>query len=151
MEVAGMLEGIVRANWGCNLMRRVGYHTGRFLAAILAALPALGFISAVEAGEPASEYSCEELWRERNAIYAEQGYCFKNAKVIAAFGRGCFPPTESSSNGRRSALPRLSIGNSARAAVDHAQRMPLRKIISDSPRHCRARGAGAFRSAYDKV
>jgi hypothetical protein len=92
MEVAGMLEGIVRANWGCNLMRRVGYHTGRFLAAILAALPALGFISAVEAGEPASEYSCEELWRERNAIYAEQGYCFKNAKVIAAFGRGCFPP-----------------------------------------------------------
>jgi hypothetical protein len=62
------------------------------LAGLLAALPAIGFISAVQAGAPASEYSCDELWRERNAIYAEKGYCFKSAKAIAVFGRGCFPP-----------------------------------------------------------
>lgn len=71
-------------------MRSVGYLS--LMAGLLAALAAIGVIPAVQAAEPASEYSCEELWRERNAIYAEQGYCFKSAKAIAAFGRGCFPP-----------------------------------------------------------
>jgi len=36
--------------------------------------------------------SCDELWHERNAIYARNGYCFKTAKAIAAFGKSCFPP-----------------------------------------------------------
>jgi len=36
--------------------------------------------------------SCDELWHERNAVYARNGYCFKTQKAIAAFGKSCFPP-----------------------------------------------------------
>lgn len=36
--------------------------------------------------------SCDELWHERNAIYARNGYCFKTPKAIATFGKSCFPP-----------------------------------------------------------
>jgi hypothetical protein len=72
-------------------MRWVGY-VKRSLLGPLAVLSAIGFISTVQAGAPASEYSCDELWRERNSILAEKGYCFKTAKAIAVFGRGCFPP-----------------------------------------------------------
>ena len=33
---------------------------------------------------------CEELWGERNAVYAEAGYCFKTARAIRTFGNaGC--------------------------------------------------------------
>ncbi|MBU1655790.1 MAG: YARHG domain-containing protein [Gammaproteobacteria bacterium] len=46
---------------------------------------------AVEA-QPLSYLNCEELWYERNAIYARNGYCFKTARAQQAFGRGCFPP-----------------------------------------------------------
>jgi hypothetical protein len=31
---------------------------------------------------------CEELWAERNAVYAEAGYCFKTERAIRAFGNG---------------------------------------------------------------
>lgn len=36
--------------------------------------------------------SCDELWYERNAIYAAKGYCFKTDRARSVFGRGCFPP-----------------------------------------------------------
>jgi YARHG domain len=36
--------------------------------------------------------SCGQLWYERNAIFAEYGYCFKTDQAISAFGPGCFPP-----------------------------------------------------------
>jgi hypothetical protein len=36
--------------------------------------------------------SCGQLWYERNAIFAQYGYCFKTSQAINAFGRGCFPP-----------------------------------------------------------
>ncbi len=36
--------------------------------------------------------SCNELWQERNAIYARYGYCFQSERAIRTFGRGCFPP-----------------------------------------------------------
>lgn len=35
---------------------------------------------------------CEALWRARNAIFANKGYCFESPEGQAAFGRGCFPP-----------------------------------------------------------
>jgi len=38
------------------------------------------------------ELSCGQLWYERNAIFAEYGYCFKTPQAINTFGRGCFPP-----------------------------------------------------------
>ena len=31
---------------------------------------------------------CEELWAERNGVYAEAGYCFKTERAIRAFGNG---------------------------------------------------------------
>ena len=39
-----------------------------------------------------SQLSCEQLWYERNAIYARHGYCFEKPRAIATFGRGCKPP-----------------------------------------------------------
>lgn len=45
-----------------------------------------------EAGAPFSEYSCHELWMERNGVLANKGYCFKSAKAIAEFGKGCHAP-----------------------------------------------------------
>ncbi len=36
--------------------------------------------------------SCDQLWYTRNQIYAQSGYCFKQARSIATFGPGCFPP-----------------------------------------------------------
>ncbi|KAB1071506.1 YARHG domain-containing protein [Methylobacterium planeticum] len=33
---------------------------------------------------------CDELWGERNAVYAEAGYCFRTPRGIRAFGNaGC--------------------------------------------------------------
>jgi YARHG domain len=75
-----------------SLIRWVGYVKGNLLAGVLAVFPAIGFIPAVQAGTPPSEYSCDELWHERNAIYAAVGYCFKTARARAEFGPGCFPP-----------------------------------------------------------
>lgn len=41
---------------------------------------------------PAAAQSCNELWFQRNAIFAEAGYCFQTARARAVFGAGCFPP-----------------------------------------------------------
>jgi hypothetical protein len=62
-------------------------------AAIAAA--ALGML--LEAGTFAAAQgyaymSCSELWYARNAIYAQNGYCFQTARGRAVFGVGCFPP-----------------------------------------------------------
>jgi hypothetical protein len=45
----------------------------------------------VAPASPAS-MSCDELWHERNAVYARNGYCFKTQKAISTFGKTCFPP-----------------------------------------------------------
>ena len=58
-------------------------------AAALAAL--LGTSSLAEAAN-FSAMSCSQLWYARNAIYAQNGYCFKTARARSVFGPGCFPP-----------------------------------------------------------
>lgn len=58
-------------------------------AAVL--VPALGNGPA-RAGQPYFEMTCDELWYERNAIYAHYGYCFKTARAQAVFGTSCHPP-----------------------------------------------------------
>jgi YARHG domain len=75
-----------------DLIRWIGYVKGSLLAGLLAVCPAIGFIPAVQAHEPFDDYSCYQLWKERNSIYADNGYCFKSEKAIAVFGHGCFPP-----------------------------------------------------------
>lgn len=44
------------------------------------------------AAQELSQLSCRALWYQRNAVYAEQGYCFKTADAIATFGERCYPP-----------------------------------------------------------
>ncbi|MFG1299194.1 YARHG domain-containing protein [Xanthobacter sp. V3C-3] len=52
-----------------------------------------GLVHAQAAGAQAlGELSCRALWYQRNAVYAEQGYCFKTKDAIATFGERCFPP-----------------------------------------------------------
>src|SRR5262249_44124711 len=52
-----------------SLIHWVGYSKGSLLAGLLTVFPAIGFIPAVQAHAPFSEYSCSELWQERNSIY----------------------------------------------------------------------------------
>lgn len=61
--------------------------TSLLISAVLAVPLLLADIAPTLAGDP-----CESLWYQRNKIYAKAGYCFKTAKGIAAFGKGCFPP-----------------------------------------------------------
>lgn len=42
--------------------------------------------------QDAADMSCGELWHERNAIYARNGYCFNSDRARSVFGEGCFPP-----------------------------------------------------------
>jgi hypothetical protein len=45
-----------------------------------------GWVSATQA----QSRICQQLWVERNQIYAENGYCFKTERAISYFGnRGC--------------------------------------------------------------
>lgn len=36
--------------------------------------------------------SCNQLWYERNLIYANRGYCFQTQRAINTFGPRCYPP-----------------------------------------------------------
>lgn len=55
----------------------------------LIALVTLGIVCLVI---PVQAQTCEELWQERNAIFARKGYCFKSPRAQAVFGKGCFAP-----------------------------------------------------------
>ncbi len=39
-----------------------------------------------------SDMSCDDLWYARNAIYADEGYCFKTDAALQEFGHRCYPP-----------------------------------------------------------
>jgi hypothetical protein len=52
---------------------------------------ALIVVMAGESGTGAADV-CDALWRARNAIFANKGYCFESGEGQAAFGKGCFPP-----------------------------------------------------------
>lgn len=44
------------------------------------------------AGTAGAADVCEALWRARNAIFANKGYCFESPEGQAVFGKSCFPP-----------------------------------------------------------
>ncbi len=67
-------------HWRFVARRRVG----AVLAAMVLSCTALGSARAADV--------CEALWRARNAIFANKGYCFESGDAQAAFGKGCFPP-----------------------------------------------------------
>ncbi|MBY6242180.1 YARHG domain-containing protein [Methylosinus sp. Sm6] len=69
----------------------------RSLIGRVAAIAVLSTVSSVGAplpagAQPARGFSCEQLWRQRNAIYARAGHCFSTDRGRATFGEGCYPP-----------------------------------------------------------
>jgi hypothetical protein len=62
----------------------------RLIAAAAALLMVLDAGAAM--AKPLRYMNCSELWYARNAIYAENGYCFQTARAIRTFGHACFPP-----------------------------------------------------------
>lgn len=64
---------------------------GSQFAAALVAI-AVASTAQVANAQDFSGFSCDQLWFQRNSIYAQHGHCFKTARGIAAFGRGCFAP-----------------------------------------------------------
>lgn len=73
----------------------MSFTSTKLASAAALGLAATAFAAAslpAQAGAPFSEYSCHELWMERNGVLANNGYCFKSAKAIAEFGKGCHPP-----------------------------------------------------------
>jgi hypothetical protein len=54
------------------------------------ALLLAGLGLALGAAAAKADFPCDELWGERNAVYADAGYCFRTERGIRAFGReGC--------------------------------------------------------------
>lgn len=53
--------------------------------------PSLACLAILLLAVPArAQFACDELWRARNAIYKEAGYCFQTPRAIRAFGNsGC--------------------------------------------------------------
>ncbi|WP_423415708.1 YARHG domain-containing protein [Hyphomicrobium sp. B1] len=68
-------------------MRYILGGRGAFATAMAVSLTAFAWIGAAKAADV-----CEALWRARNAIFANKGYCFESPEGQAAFGKGCFPP-----------------------------------------------------------
>ena len=61
---------------------------GKFTVAIAAGLASTIALMPV----PVQAQSCGQLWYQRNAIYAQAGYCFQTPRARSVFGAGCFPP-----------------------------------------------------------
>lgn len=73
----------------------MAYRASNFIHGAIAAVVMGGSLFAApppaRAQHP-SDMSCDELWYERNKIYARNGYCFKTARARAEFGPGSLPP-----------------------------------------------------------
>lgn len=62
----------------------------RSLPAAMVMAVTLAAAAPVLAGDGPEFWSCGELWRSRNQIYKDGGYCFRTARGIRAFGNaGC--------------------------------------------------------------
>ncbi|MDH7795270.1 MULTISPECIES: YARHG domain-containing protein [unclassified Beijerinckia] len=53
---------------------------------------ALAVATVILPAATAQAQSCGQLWYQRNAVYAEAGYCFQTQRARAEFGENCFPP-----------------------------------------------------------
>ncbi len=58
----------------------------------LLGLVAFTFLTVDAAPTRAQGNYCEDLWYQRNRIFAARGYCFGSPKGQAAFPNSCFPP-----------------------------------------------------------
>jgi len=63
------------------------------LSAFIFIVPAIVVLVPTPAKAESLRYmSCGELWYERNAIFAREGYCFSSRRAIRTFGRRCYSP-----------------------------------------------------------
>jgi hypothetical protein len=74
--------------------------------ALLVALAGLGMTEMLRPTPAHAQGTCEQLWYQRNQIYADKGFCFKTERARRAFGAGCFPPY-----GRLSATERRTVAS----------------------------------------
>ncbi len=51
-----------------------------------------------------STLSCGQLWYQRNAIFAQAGFCFKSKRARAVFGPRCYAPYGKLSSAKRSVV-----------------------------------------------
>ncbi len=65
---------------------------GRIAVKAIAGASILFLLSSQAMAQSYRYMDCDELWYARNAIYADNGYCFQTARAIRAFGSDCFPP-----------------------------------------------------------
>jgi len=68
---------------------------------------------------------CQELWRERNAFYARNGYCFTVPEAVVLFGRGCFPPYGRLSDLERQEVNTIASWEREKRCTGVASRLPL--------------------------
>jgi YARHG domain-containing protein len=54
-----------------------------------------------------SGLTCGQLWQERNAIFAQYGYCFTSRQAISVFGKGCFSPFGKLPNHKRNVVSEI--------------------------------------------
>jgi YARHG domain len=77
-------------------MFKLGWHglpsLRRIALSLAVAVPCLIGASMPVKAQGYGGLSCGQLWYERNAIFAQYGYCFRTEQAINAFGRACFPP-----------------------------------------------------------
>jgi len=64
-----------------------------FLSVAILVAPSVVILTPTPAKAESLRYmSCSQLWYERNAIFAREGYCFSSRRAIRAFGRRCYSP-----------------------------------------------------------
>ncbi|SNY93243.1 YARHG domain-containing protein [Cohaesibacter sp. ES.047] len=76
-----------------SFSRKMLIATGFLLAATVTTVPGTDFSFVSNANAQGyRNMTCGELWYERNAIYAQQGYCFKTRRARQTFGPRCYSP-----------------------------------------------------------
>lgn len=68
------------------------FSVASFLATLLATVFLVSATAPAAAQSRYANMSCNQLWYERNLIYANRGYCFQTQRAIRTFGRRCYPP-----------------------------------------------------------
>ncbi|HEY8259725.1 MAG TPA: YARHG domain-containing protein [Methylosinus sp.] len=86
------------------------------LSAILLSAALLSAMSVAAQAQEAADLSCGELWHERNAIYARNGYCFETERARAVLARAASRPMAGCADGRSAASRSCRCGNGAGAA-----------------------------------
>lgn len=63
---------------------------------VAAAVSFVGLLLALTVAGPsgaaAGDTFCEDLWHQRNSVFAKRGYCFETTAGHIAFPESCFPP-----------------------------------------------------------